>query len=164
MSPNKSKDRDEESFQGLYEEIVSFRRKGQVYIQGDLNARTKNERDFIKTGNFVKTDQIIGPLDTFILDSDTTDNSYDWETRNSEDKAAVDTRGRILLELCKTLDLIIVNGRKTGDLFGGITSFQWNGNSVIDYVQIIGILTELPGLRLEITCPGFLITVRFIFK
>ena len=28
----------------------------------------------------------------------------------------------------------ILNGRKTGDLFGRITSFQWNGNGVVDYV------------------------------
>ena len=39
-----------------------------------------------------------------------------------------------MLELCKTLNLNILNGRKTGDLFGKFTSFQWNGNGVVDYV------------------------------
>ena len=28
----------------------------------------------------------------------------------------------------------ISNGRKTGDLFGGYTSFQWNGNNVVNCV------------------------------
>ena len=28
----------------------------------------------------------------------------------------------------------IVNGRKTGDLFGNYTCFKWNGNSVVDYL------------------------------
>ena len=30
--------------------------------------------------------------------------------------------------------MIIINGRKTGDPFGKITSYQWNGKSVVDYV------------------------------
>ena len=28
---------------------------------------------------------------------------------------------------------MIINGRKTGDPFGKITSYQWNGKSVVDY-------------------------------
>ena len=42
-------------------------------------------------------------------------------------------RGGELIELCKSMNLNILNGRKTGDLFGKITSFQWNGQSVVDY-------------------------------
>ena len=33
--------------------------------------------------------------------------------------------------MCKSHDLRIVNGRKTGNLFG---KFQWNGNAVVDYL------------------------------
>ena len=36
--------------------------------------------------------------------------------------------------MCKSLDLNIVNGRKTGDPFGSYTCFKWNGNSVVDYL------------------------------
>ena len=36
--------------------------------------------------------------------------------------------------MCKSLGLLILNGRKIGDIFGAYTSFQWNGNSVVDYV------------------------------
>ena len=36
--------------------------------------------------------------------------------------------------MCKSLDLNIVNGRKTGDLFGKYTCLKWNGNSVVDYL------------------------------
>ena len=28
---------------------------------------------------------------------------------------------------------MIINGRKTGDLFGKNTSYQWNGKAVVDY-------------------------------
>ena len=31
------------------------------------------------------------------------------------------------------MDLCILNGRKNGDLFGNFTSFQWNGNGLVDY-------------------------------
>ena len=134
LSPNKNKQHDIEGFRGLYEEIVFFRKKGQVYIQGDMNAHTKNERDFIKSGTFVNLHHEHGESGTSILEDNISSNLYGWEIRNSEDKIPIDSRGRILLELCKTLNLIIVNGRKTGDLFGKITSFQWNGNSAIDYV------------------------------
>ena len=36
--------------------------------------------------------------------------------------------------MCKSLDFLIVNGRKSGDIFGKFTSFQWNGSSTVDYV------------------------------
>ena len=42
-------------------------------------------------------------------------------------------RGKELIGLCKTLNISILNGRKTGDLFGKITSYQWNGLGVVDY-------------------------------
>ena len=64
-------------------------------------------------------------------------NEYDdVPNRNSEDKVPADHRGKELLELCKSLQLVILNGRKIGDLFGKFTSLQWNGNSVVDYVLV----------------------------
>ena len=56
-------------------------------------------------------------------------------TRNSEDKD-IDSRGKELIELCKSLGLVVLNGRKIGDLFGKYTSLQWNGSSVVDYVLV----------------------------
>ena len=56
------------------------------------------------------------------------------QSRNSEDKVSADHRGKEVLEMCKSLGLLILNGRKVGDVFGAYTSFQWNGNSVVDYV------------------------------
>ena len=46
----------------------------------------------------------------------------------------MDLKGEESIELCKTLNLNILNGRKTGDIFGNITSFQWNGKAVVDYI------------------------------
>ena len=38
--------------------------------------------------------------------------------------------------MSKSSGLVILNGRKTGDVFGKLTSFQWNGSSVADYVIV----------------------------
>ena len=54
--------------------------------------------------------------------------------RNSEDIPITDIRGEERLERCKAHNLIILNGRKTGDPWGKITSYQWNGRAVVDYV------------------------------
>ena len=53
--------------------------------------------------------------------------------QNSEDRKTC-PRGDCLLDLCKSLDFPIVNDRKTCDIFGKFTSFQWNGSSIVDYV------------------------------
>ena len=58
--------------------------------------------------------------------------SYDLPPRSSEDKI-LNPRGKELLDLCKTHSFCIINGRKTGDIPANFTSFQPNGNSVIDY-------------------------------
>lgn len=56
--------------------------------------------------------------------------------RNSEDRGDPNIRGLELLNMCKSLDMAILNGRKTGDLFGKNTSFDWNGKAVVDYAII----------------------------
>ena len=52
----------------------------------------------------------------------------------SEHTSSTNIRGEELLELCKTHNLVILNGRKTEDPWGKITSYQWNGSAVVDYV------------------------------
>ena len=99
-------------------EILRFKEKGQVIIQGYLNARTGQISDFISDDKY---DDIFG-----IKNSDL------QIIRNSEDTIS-NKRGRELLDFCKTNDFIIVNGRKSGDIFGKYTSHQWNGSSVVDY-------------------------------
>ena len=90
-----------------------------MIINGDFNAKTSNEDDFIIPDKF----------------NDDTDTHYreHLRKRNSQDKN-LDERGKNILDMCKGLDLSIINGRKTGDVFGNFTCFQWNGNSVVDYL------------------------------
>ena len=74
----------------MNQEINTFRNKGVVMVQGDLNARTGSEIDFVE---FDKSDELLGIQN---LDS--------HHPRNSEDPKT-NPRGRELLDLCKVNDL-----------------------------------------------------------
>ena len=100
-------------------DILDFQKKGHVIIMGDLNAKTGNQSDVI-------------PPDKHDDDFHITCNETPPK-RNSQDKT-VNPRGIEILDLCKSLELYIANGRKVGDPFGKYTCFQWNGNSVVDYL------------------------------
>ena len=127
VSPQYSKSRDINFFDTLNEEISKFQKKGLVFIQGDLNARTSTDQDFIPTGRH--RDPVEDEIE---IDENEVTFNTDPNCRNSEDKTT-NSRGKELLDLCKMNKLITMNGRKTGDVFGKYTCHNWNGSSVVDY-------------------------------
>ncbi len=80
----------------LFEEILSFQKKGEVIVQGDFNARTNVDDDTIATDKH--DDAFMIPIEYF---------SPNVQNRNSEDKVPADHRGKELLEMCKSLGLLI---------------------------------------------------------
>ena len=84
---------------------------GDILLQGDFNARTSKEKDSIAPDKF---------------DEDIDAESIDLPVRNSADRV-INTKGWELLDLCKTYNLCIINGRKTGDHLRNLTSFQTGG-------------------------------------
>ena len=119
-SPTERKgDNTSDFFTALNEEICMFKKKGVTLVQGDLNARTGNSKDFIEHDKF---DIVLG-----------IENLNKKHIRNSEDPK-INTRGKELLDVCKLNDFLILNGREIGDLSGSLTSQQWNGSAVVDYV------------------------------
>jgi hypothetical protein len=120
----KSKNSDETndkhtSLERFFEEATQFSMKGEVILQGDINARTGDLPDFLTKDKF---DDYFGIV-----------NNEKNPPRNSEDKKVCE-RGSLLLDLCRSGDYRIANGRKLGDLSGKFTSMQWNGSAVVDYV------------------------------
>ena len=121
MNPHKSNADDTKKFQVLQDEVMKFQAKGRIILTGDLNARIGKTPDYI-----------LPDRHNFLDEDEEADNPL-FPERNSEDPKT-DNRGVELLELCKSLNLVILNGRKPGDMFGKVTSIQSKGCSVVDYV------------------------------
>ncbi len=118
VSPDSQTNKNVNFFKTLNDEINTFNKKGLILLQGDLNARTSADVDYVE---FDELDPILGQ-------------EYESQgKRNSQDKRK-NPRGEELLDLCKGNDLLIANGRKPGDLFGKYTCHNWNGSSVVDYM------------------------------
>ena len=118
ISPSQNKN-SQGSLETFFKEAKSLNEKGRVIMQGDFNARTACQPDYIKQDKMDDLFQI--------------SNVFQPLSRNSEDTKTC-PRGVELLDFCKSFDYSLLNGRKTGDIFGKYTSFQWNGSRVVDYV------------------------------
>ena len=46
----------------------------------------------------------------------------------------INQRGKEFLDICRINNIIVVNGRKVGDILGKYTCHQKNGSSVVDYM------------------------------
>ena len=104
----------------LFYNCFSLDQRGKVLIQGDLNAHTNTLSDMIIPDEF---DEHLGITHNPAL-----------PMRNSQDKKNADTRGKELVDFCKTHEFNIINGRKIGDSLSENTCFQWNGTSLVDYL------------------------------
>ena len=90
-------------------------------LAGDLNARTGCVLDLVNTDHC-----------THIPGAVNLPQQHNVRGRKNYDPQ-VNEHGKSLLELCKTCDLRIVNGRTTGDTFGRITYHSPKGISTVDY-------------------------------
>ena len=109
----------------LEREIFKFASKGKIILQGDFNARFSNLQDTVTFSKYFSENNDIIDIPT--------NSDPNIPTRNSSDTVN-NTTGKTLIDLCIMSDLNIINGRKSGDLFGEKTCFRWNGSSLIDLV------------------------------
>ena len=111
---------DVDLFQTLEEDVFFFSEKGDVFLTGDLNARSGNKRDFIEILNG-RSDETLGTSRIPV-------------PRVSQDKT-VNRFGELLLDMCKSTDMRIVNGRLHNDAqVGSFTCMTANGESLVDYL------------------------------
>lgn len=89
-------------------------------LTGDLNARTGSALDFVNTDHCIHIPGINLPQ------------KHNLRRRKNYD-SQINEHGKSLLEICKTCDLRIVNGRTSGDSFGRITCHSPKGISTVDY-------------------------------
>ena len=102
-------------------------RGGRILIGGDLNAHTGNALDVADVGELV---DLLDEAD-LVLESDLPQSIP--PRRNSHTKK-LNRHGRLILDLCKGCELLILNGRCEGDLEGKYTLHSYNGGlSTVDY-------------------------------
>lgn len=114
----------------FYEQLeISIRKYsqfGKICLMGDLNARTGKRDDFIES---------VDLYDKYIhtIDSETNECLFKLDSRESEDNIC-NSLGLKLLDVCKSTDLKILNGRVGDDKnIGRFTFVSSIGKSVIDY-------------------------------
>ena len=117
-------------FQVLHSEYAKYMSLGDIYVIGDVNARTGTTADF---------NSVLNGNDRVSLYSDvncSSDEQVDdiFMERYSKDKT-VNTYGRRLLEFCRYTGVRILNGRLFKDKkVGDFTHIDVHGYSVIDYL------------------------------
>ena len=123
-----SKYHDPELFEEIACAIVDVKRKFDlpICLVGDFNSRTGNLADFIEDEEFSRNK-------TEYNDEDGDDNFRCTLPVRCNTDTSVNKNGTNLLELCKTSDLCIVNGRIGDDVFGKCT---FADSSTIDYCLI----------------------------
>ena len=82
---------------------------------GDLNGKTELDEDFVKD---ITDDH--SPINTSISQCYIKDNP---SIRKNLDAHLTDQQGKRILELCKNMNMRILNGRTTGDEIGNFTRF-----------------------------------------
>ena len=141
----------------LYTEIASLPDNCEVLICGDMNARTNN-CPAVTLDEYTGSD---GDLTSLMPVSQATGNTafnvlkrHGCIFRSSKDIAKINNYGTELIHLCKTANLIMLNGRSGLDKDGKFSSIQPNGNSVTDYVLCTpGIFESIDKFKLHNKLP-----------
>ena len=116
-------------FNDISDDILRFQVEFDVplILMGDFNARTATKNDFTQFDNDITVDNVFRDESNFLRD-------LNLQNRHSNDKVT-NINGNLLLELCKSFDLRILNGRFGEDKnVGDFTCHKPNGKSVVDYI------------------------------
>ncbi|EDO38264.1 predicted protein [Nematostella vectensis] len=121
IPPSNSPYFDDEVFSNLENDIALFKGHGKILLLGDMNARTGNLRDYPENTDSRHTVDHFYPTPADSL-----------KRKNLDSQ--INSNGKSLIELCKALDLRILNGKTKGDSLGKLTFNGRLGFSTIDYM------------------------------
>ena len=130
VPPANSKYYSDEIFSNIEKDITFYSRNGDcIILVGDFNVRTSNKPDFIDTAMNDKSFEIIdAPQDVQCVSINTGRNNYDSHSIKHGDS---------ILDICKTCNLRILNGKMSGYTFDKQTFYSHDGSSsCIDYTII----------------------------
>ena len=133
-----------ESFDEIENEIIEhFPNENSILILGDFNAKTKKQSDLIRLDNFEKED--MAQFDDSHNDDPVTLLTANnmLPERNSQDNNNCNNYGHRLINMCKTSNFIILNGRCNGN-DRGIGTTTCKDSTVVDYALLsINSLNEI---------------------
>ena len=118
---------DPDTFHDLENHIAKLSEEGYIILTGDFNARAACTFDYIDSDNcpYVPGDNLFP--------------RQNLKRRKNFDHH-INEHGNSLLDICKTSDLRILNGRSKGDSFGKITYHSPLGISTVDYFIVSHLL------------------------
>ena len=125
IKPYINKDISELTFTKLENDISFFLSKGEVILSGDFNARTGGLNDFIQND---------GVNDNFTDCPVPEDYTPDLPLERNQLDQKNNLHGNLLVNICKSSQMRIVNGRFLGDSLGYFTFYNSNGKSTVDYM------------------------------
>jgi exonuclease III len=105
--------------------MVSDHGECDLFVMGDLNARTRTEEDYILDDDVT---YIPGVDEWYVVDG------FRLPRRSRDNNIPTNTFGRSLLDLCRVFGIHILNGRFPGDRDGEYTFVARTGKSVVDYM------------------------------
>lgn len=121
IPPSESPYYNENIFETLHSQINHFQALGSVLVCGDFNARTGSLHDYTTdNGN------------NYIFGQSFQQNSVHLSRNNFDTQ--VNKNGKLLIELCRSLGIYIINGRMRGDSLGRYTYTSFHGCSTVDYM------------------------------
>ena len=128
IRPYNSNNDCEENYHDLSRDIACFSNYGEIFLMGDMNARTGNSDDYVRDDSFFPGNDSALLPDNYICD-------LDIERYNND--TTLNKPGKLLLEICIESKLRILNGRSIGDSVGNFTFLDSSGGcSVIDYMIV----------------------------
>ena len=109
-----------ELFEELENDIEKFSSLGSILLMKDFNSRTGKYADNVcQDGNSI------------IVNDQSKSSQYAFQRNSFDDN--LNNHGKKLLEICRSADLRILNGRISGDSLGRPTFHGKSGVSVVDY-------------------------------
>jgi len=124
-------------FDKIAEDLIEISTKydSPVILMGDFNARTSLKDDFISLNDSISILTGLENISNDLFNSKKNLMLLDLPTRRSNVDSGCNNNGNKLIDLCKDLDMKIVNGRFGPDKnVGNFTCYKPNGNSVVDYI------------------------------
>ena len=127
-------------FDDLVDDVISFDLP--VFLLGDLNARTGKLNDMLNFEDYVAKHFGLSDNDYLNIQNDLISNNVSLERKNEDLK--INQAGREIIDVCKSLGLVIVNGRLSEDKnIGKFTCHNRNqGKSTIDYAIMSPLLLQ----------------------